>query len=79
MARRNQQQWLIRYRGHKTLNMDHVDWITMVTWDRKIAEKSQKELQRFWKQVEVVPFTDPVRKRQQNTGSEWRRDRDDEE
>lgn len=80
MARRNQQQYILRYRGHKTIKgMENGDWISMVLWDKKAAEISKHELKLYWNHVEVVPFVDPVRKRQyQNASSDRRRDRDDE-
>lgn len=80
MARRNQQQWIVRYRSHKTIKgMENGDWISSIMWDRKAAYRSQSELKMYWNFVEVVPFVDPVRKRQSASNERYRdRDRDDE-
>jgi hypothetical protein len=60
---RNQQQWIVRYRGHKRRKLRN-DWIEQVTWDKRAAEVSAIELRQHWNEVEVAPFIDPIRRKQ---------------
>lgn len=78
MSKHQRQQWMIRYRNHKLIKgMSSCPWIEMIEWDKKAVMRSKAELSLYWNDVEVVPYNDPL-KRRQATKSYGRDNRDEE-
>lgn len=78
MGNCNQTQWMVRYKNHKVLrNMDK--WIEWITWSKKAAKISETQLRHSWKNVEVVPYVDPARKRLRQIEEAEKREREEQE
>ncbi len=58
MAKNASQQWVVRYRNHKTKKLN-TNWIEDIMWSKEAAKLAFAHAKLYWKDVELVPVIKP--------------------